>query len=380
MFHCVVWLPAALPGYRVLPASLLGFWNQGWWGVDVFFVLSGFLIGRILFRRLQGGALGFLSFYLRRAFRIFPIYYLVLIASVYWFVQIEPWRILYRTSSVEVIQSGAWANFLYISNYLYGMELPNAMTWGWSLCVEEHFYLVLPAALALAFRFLKGRARALVFVPFTILPLLFRWRFHQLHPGESGFLWLHPLSHTHGEGLAIGVLIAYAYVFHQNTLRRWIRHLGPLTWILGVGGIAAAMTFGGLRSPSSFAVVWQYFVVAVGSAFLLLNGIYLDNVFTRFLSWRVWTPFARVSYCTYLIQMYVIYLVLGWWPAHGALSPGSATLGFYGFGLAVLCVASLIASATYLLIERPLLDHGATVAAKYAPQPKPTRESVAIAG
>ncbi len=379
VFHCVVWLPAALPDtYRTLPASLVGFWSQCWWGVDVFFVLSGFLIGRILLKRLQRGALGFRSFYARRAFRIFPVYYFVLTLSVFVFTHFESWSILYRTRTPEIIPAGSWANYLYISNYLYGMQLPNAMTWGWSLCVEEHFYLLLPAALALVFKFLKGGARALVFVPFTILPLLFRWRAYLQNPEESGFYWLHPLSHTHGEGLAIGVLIAYTYVFHHATVLRWVRRLGPLTWILGVACIGIAMRFGGLRTPGYFPVVWQYFIVAIGSALVLLNGLYLDNVFTRFLSWRLWIPLARMSYCTYLIQMYVIFLLLGWWPA-GALGAGAATWSFYAFSAAVIVVASLFAGAIYLMLERPLLDQGGVVAAKYMPASKPA-ERIARTG
>jgi len=335
--------------------------------VDVFFVLSGFLIGRILFKRLQRGPLGFRSFYLRRSFRIFPIYYVVLTASVFVFANVEPWSILYRTHDPGLIRAGSWANYLYVSNYLYGMQLPNALSWGWSLCVEEHFYLLLPAVLALVFWLLKGRARGLVLVPFAFLPLFFRWLEHRAHPDEAVFLWLHPMSHTHAEGLAFGVLIAYAYVFHHETSERWLRRLGPWTWIAGVACIGAVMRFGGLRTPGLFPVVWQYFVVAIGAALLTLNGLYLPNAFTRFLSWRVWTVFARISYCTYLIQMFVIFLVLGWWPGT-AQGPGAAAAGFYAASAVVMLVASLIAAVSYLVFERPLLDLGATVAAKFTPR------------
>jgi peptidoglycan/LPS O-acetylase OafA/YrhL len=154
--------------------------------------------------------------------------------------------------------------------------------------------------------------------------------------------------------------------------------VGPWTWILGVAGIAAVMRFGGLRTPGLFPVVWQYFVVAVGAALLMLNGLYLPNAFTRFLSWRVWTLFARISYCTYLIQMFVIFLVLGWWPK-SALGPGAAAASFYAASAVVMLVASLIAALSYLVFERPLLDYGATVAAKFAPRPS-TPEPVARAG
>jgi peptidoglycan/LPS O-acetylase OafA/YrhL len=249
------------------------------------------------------------------------------------------------------------------------MELPNAMTWGWSLCVEEHFYLLLPAFLALVFRFLKGGARGLVLVPFAIAPLLFRWAWYVKHPDESGFYWLHPLSHTHGEGLAIGVLIAYTYVFHHASVLRGVRRLGPLTWILGVAFVGMAMRWGGLRTPGYFPVVWQYFFVAVGSALVLLNGLYLDNGFTRFLAWRGWIPLARMSYCTYLIQMYVIFFMLAWWP-RGLHGTTGAVVSFFGFSAACMLLSSVFAGLIYLLLERPMLDKGGELARRVLPRPK----------
>lgn len=370
VFHCAIWLPAALPdSYRALPAWMLAFWHQTWWGVDVFFVLSGFLIGRILLRRLQKGALGFRSFYARRSFRIFPVYYLVLTVSVFALSHIPSWNILFRSNGWEQVQSGSWANYLYVSNYFYGMQLPNAMTWGWSLCVEEHFYLVLPALLALVFRLLKGSGRMLVLLPFAFAPVLFRWGEYVKHPADSGFYWIHPLSHTHGEGLAIGVLIAYTYVFHHATVLRVVRRLGPWTWLLGVACIGIAMRWGGLRTPGYFPVVWQYFFVALGSALVLLNGLYLDNGFTRFLAWRGWIPLARMSYCTYLIQMYVIFFMLAWWPRTVYGVTGS-TVSFFAFSAVCMLLSSIIAGTIYLLLERPMLDKGGELAKRWLPPPK----------
>ncbi len=368
VFHCAVWLPAALPdSFRALPPAFLAFWRQTWFGVDAFFVLSGFLIGRILMRRLQKGELGFLSFYIRRSFRIFPIYYLVLAASVFWFARIESWGMLFGKRSGQETLDGSWANFLYISNYMYGMGFPNAMTWGWSLCVEEHFYLLLPAALVLLWRFTRGAMRPLLMFAALAVPTASRWYEWAHQPGISVFQWIHPRSHTHADGLVMGLLIAYSYVFHRERTTAWLARLGNGTWILGVAGIGSAMMWGGLRTPGYFPVVWQYFVVALGAALLLMNGIYLDNVFTRFISHRAWVPLARVSYCTYLIQMFVIYWVFGWWPnqPHGTLG----ALGmFWAYSLVVILASTLLAGTTYLLVERPLLDLGARLAARYPPR------------
>jgi len=368
MFHCAVWLPAALPdSFRMVPPAFLMFWRQTWFGVDVFFVLSGFLIGRILMRRLQKGELGFLSFYIRRSFRIFPIYYLVLTASVFWFARIEPWGMLFGRRSWQETVEGSWANFLYLSNYVRGMGFPNAMTWSWSLCVEEHFYLLLPAALVLLWRFTRGAMRPLLMFAALAVPTASRWYEWAQQPDIYVFTWIHPRSHTHADGLVMGVLIAYAYVFHRERTTAWLARFGHLTWILGVVAIGSAMIWGGLRTPGYFPVVWQYFVVALGAAFLLLNCVFLDNVCTRFLSHGIFAPLARLSYCTYLIQMFVIYWVFGWWPnqPHGT----AGALGMFTvYSLIVIVVATLIAAATYVLVERPMLDAGARLAARYPPR------------
>lgn len=367
VFHCAVWLPSALPdSYRALPYPVLAFWRQTWFGVDVFFVLSGFLIGRILMRRLEQGALGFRSFYIRRSFRIFPVYYLVLSASVFLFARIEPWGMLYGRQPWSETVRGSWANYLYVSNYVYGMQFPNALSWGWSLCVEEHFYLVLPAALAALFRLTRGAVRPLVLLALAAVPTLCRWSEFSHARDLSVFNWIHPRTHTHADGLVLGLLIAYTYVFHRERTRAWVARLGPATWILGVAGVAAVMRWGGLRNQGLFPVVWQFLVIAVAASLLVLNGLYLDNRFTRFLSLRVWIPLARASYCTYLIQMFVIYWTIGWWPRgqHGAIG---AVVSAGGFSCVVLAVSFLVAGSTYLMLERPMLERGARLAARYLP-------------
>jgi peptidoglycan/LPS O-acetylase OafA/YrhL len=374
VFHCAVWLPAALPdSYRALPPVLLAFWRQTWFGVDVFFVLSGFLIGRILMRRLQQGALGFRAFYVRRSFRIFPVYYVVLTASVFAFSRVEAWGVLFGHQTVAETLRGSWANYLYVSNYVYGMQYPNAMSWGWSLCVEEHFYLVLPAALAVLFKLTRGNVRPLVLLALAAVPTLCRWSEFSHHREISVFNWIHPRTHTHADGLVLGLLIAYTYVFHRQRASAWVARLGPATWILGVACIASVMRWGGLRAPGLFPVVWQYLVVAVGASLLVLNGLYLDNPFSRFISHRVWIPLARASYCTYLIQMFVIYWVLGWWP-RGQYATTGAVVSAAGFSAVVLGVSFLIAGSTYLALERPMLERGARLAARYlVPAREPDR-------
>lgn len=117
------------------------FYYFGWSGVDLFFVLSGLLIGGQIWKELERtNRINFKRFWLRRAFRIWPLYFaflafLALVQDVYW---------------------PDWSDWLLLSNYF-----PSAYARGWSLSTEEHFYLVAPLLCLLHFRFFSGRRSAI---------------------------------------------------------------------------------------------------------------------------------------------------------------------------------------------------------------------------
>ena len=101
---------------------------QGHYGVDVYFVISGFLIGSLLIKEWQETKeIRFSAFYLRRAFRLLPAYFVAMFA----------FAILIGTNVRAV-----WANLLYVNNYLPLQK--QFMGWTWSLAIEEQFYLVCP--------------------------------------------------------------------------------------------------------------------------------------------------------------------------------------------------------------------------------------------
>src|ERR1051325_8397891 len=115
----------------------------GWAGGDLFFVLSGLLVGGLLFRELRTrSALDVRRFVVRRGFKIWPAYYvylgfvLVLYASA-------------RGSTITQALERLWPNLLHVQNYMPGRRLGLPLMHTWSLAVEEHFYLLLPALLVL---------------------------------------------------------------------------------------------------------------------------------------------------------------------------------------------------------------------------------------
>ncbi|ENL3721569.1 acyltransferase [Salmonella enterica subsp. enterica] len=133
--------------------------SGGFVGVDIFFVISGYLITGIIYPKLQGGSFSYQDFYLRRIKRIYPTLLLVVAVTF-----IASYFFMMQTDFKEFINS-ALASLLSLSNFFFMLNtggyfdqstdnLPLLHTW--SLSVEEQFYILWPIILTLAFRFKKG--------------------------------------------------------------------------------------------------------------------------------------------------------------------------------------------------------------------------------
>jgi peptidoglycan/LPS O-acetylase OafA/YrhL len=130
-------------------------WIQnGMLGVDLFFVISGFLMGSILFGETRKtGSLVFSRFYIRRFLRLIPVYTAAMVLALYLLHGLPG-------SPKWANAQNAWANILYV-NFLSTMK--QYMGWCWSLAIEEQFYLLLPAFILIFLRLGKGRFRVLMF-------------------------------------------------------------------------------------------------------------------------------------------------------------------------------------------------------------------------
>ena len=168
----------------------------GWLGVNLFFVLSGFLItGILLDSRAQKHY--FRRFYVRRALRILPAFYALLLILLFIPSQSRAYLLL---------------SFFYLSNLASPLGIPMTYTMLWSLAVEEHFYFVWPVAVrVLSSRILMVLAAAIV----CSEPLLRAWYFVRGWPEGSGYLtWLV------ADGLAMGAILAMIVRLPQFTRKR----------------------------------------------------------------------------------------------------------------------------------------------------------------
>jgi peptidoglycan/LPS O-acetylase OafA/YrhL len=324
------------------PPGVLSVIEQcGWMGVDLFFVLSGYLIGSQLLRpyiRHRTPSLRVL--FLRRAFRVLPAFLVVLLIYVF----VPGFR-------ERPNLPNAWRFLTFTQNF--GLQAPAAFSHAWSLCVEEHFYLIFPFLVLWLMRepslSKTVLVAGLIFVTGLVIRSLIWGRY--LGPiandpkSEHLFAiryWemIYFPTYARLDGLLVGVLLAAVSVFR------------PACWILAMSrqGIVlmAALILLSLAVwccwdlYSVSAVVWGYPLVALGFGFLVLASCSL----------RVRIPGATLgatlAYSAYLTHKAVMHL--------DRLYLGDLLKINWVISVAILATTSLVvAAALYVWVERPFL-------------------------
>ena len=307
--------------------------DYGWMGVDLFFVLSGYLIGRQLLEPLsRNEPLRFGAFYLRRAFRILPAFLVVL--AVY--LLFPGWR---EAPGMQPV----WQFLTFTVNLLIDYPHNQAFSHAWSLCVEEHFYLLFPL---LAWWLARRSSRALVIgcvVLVVALGMLLRG-YAVLHGKD----WLESVYYptwTRLDGLLDGVVLATIQTYRPRGWAGMQRHASAL----GIAGLVlAAAAIWLFRDKSGFAAsVFGFPLLSLGLALLVAAGAGRSGWLGR---WRMpgagWI--AGISYSLYLshkLPMHAVHEALARWPAvHGLAA-------FAMYALAIFATGALL----HYAVERPCL-------------------------
>ena len=242
----------------------------GFVGVDVFFVISGFLISQLLFREVEkSGRVSIPGFYARRARRILPAATLVTIATL---VASAIW--LSAIGLVEVVKDSLWAVFFAANihfaavgtDYFAAEEPPSPLQHYWSLSVEEQFYLVWPALLLVLVLVARRRAlpKRLVFgVLLAVTVASFVW---SVVSTSSDPLAAYFSTPARAFELGLGALIA---LVASEVAARWSALVRGLVCGGGLALIAVACVFYGDETPFPG---WAAAVPVVGSALVLLAG------------------------------------------------------------------------------------------------------------
>lgn len=307
----------------------------GWSGVDLFFVLSGFLIGGILVDN-RDSINYFRTFYLRRFFRIVPLYMVVLTAV---------------SLSVATSQIPTWSYYIFLQNFFMTDGVGAfSLAPTWSLAVEEQFYLVLP----LFIRFVRRRL-VLAVVLCIIGAVVFRWFFY---PNMNLTYLLMP---SRADALMLGVLIAIGY---RNRKVMALAKNNTHIMYLGLAVLAAGLlvlAYQDRRIGSSVFQLGGYSAIAVFYSLLLLLALSdtaVSKIFrSRFLAW-----FGVLAYGIYLLHRPIMqlthYLVYNRKPMTESWESLCVTLFALGATL-------VIARLSWIYFEKPLVDY--SHAYKYEP-------------
>lgn len=327
--------------------------SAGWLGVDLFFVLSGFLIGSILLENREAPNL-FFVFYLRRAARLLPIYLLVVFAYLW----ARHARIADAGPSLGWLVDGygpglpSWSYLVYLQNvYQAAMQ-----TWGghwlaptWSLAVEEQFYLVAPLLVCTIPRDrLAGWITALIFASL-------------MHRAWACFIsgnWFDSYVSlaSRADTLLIGVAGALA-VSDPGIRRRLSEAKGLLLagqWLAIV--LFAAVTIADIKSWNFGMVLVGQTVAALLSLNLIFVALFTDGWFRRsVLGNKVLIEIGGVSYAVYLLHQ-PIYGLAGW--LAGSAWTGVANAGDVALAVAAALSTVVAAKISGLWIERPFIEFG----------------------
>jgi peptidoglycan/LPS O-acetylase OafA/YrhL len=362
----ITWHTAAHTGFPPNAMGLARFFiMSGWMGVDLFFALSGFLITTLILReedrhREQHGQARFslLHFYVRRALRILPAFYCVFLLSLFVLSTIP----FFRSAIIHTARDGGtglgfipygtfWGNyFLAYGSRITGQLVSapgSAFTVYWSLCVEEHFYLLWPLFLTMVkttrWRLLVSFGFCLIAPLIRLTVCLFGW---EIPPANVYYL-----SHYRMDEILWGA--GTAILLRHFTPGPWIRRigLGVVTLVVILLIVTQHLTI--IPSPTTLGKSLGWTLLALGASLLITEVILAPATFlTRFLELRLLKSIGKVSYGMYLLHFQAIdlgrRLIL-------ALDFKPSLLNFTGVVVFMASLTFLFAWLLHQLVERPFL-------------------------
>jgi peptidoglycan/LPS O-acetylase OafA/YrhL len=337
-------------GEATLPAALIPVAKLGWMGVDLFFVLSGYLIAsQFLKPYLAGQRPGLWTFYRNRLFRVLPAYGVVLALYYAW----PGWR---ESPNLPPL----WTFLTFTQNLFANISVDHAFSHVWSLCVEEHFYLLLPLIVLPMMRKPSFKKTAMLIGGLALLGMCIRgfFLFHLLRPLDAsgqGFsavylrrIYYPTYSRLDGllAGVTLGLVRTFSPVWWRSLAQRGHSLLAAGVCLVGIAIYLFWNRWESVSGPSAVGTVIGPPVLSLGLVCLVASAVSTNG-------WlRIKVPgaqlIATLAYSLYLTSKELIHLVDRAFPsiAEGAMFRWLAAY-------AVSCFVA--ASVLYLSIERPFL-------------------------
>ena len=320
----------------------------GWTGVDLFFVLSGYLIGDQLLREIKNAnKISLKRFYIKRFFRIVPAWVAVLI--------------LYY--SMPNLREGAgmpplWRFITFTQNYGLNAQTQNSFSHAWSLCIEEQFYLLLPITIITIFYFKIQRGTiylilALIIIGFALR--LYSWNEYVqpfIENGDRremvyGFIEkIYYPGYNRMDGLTIGVGIAAIFGFKPK-IKGFLTQYGNTALIGGFGVFIFAYTFCN-NFISYKTAIYGFPLFSIAYGLMVISAVSPTSVLYRFKS-GITLIIATLSYSIYLTHKQLYYLT-----KIGIEKLGFETTGVWTFWICII-IALIGGFILYFVVEKPFL-------------------------
>ena len=301
-------------GVALLPnGNLLFQLSRGWYGVDLFFVLSGFLITWILDREIEAtGTIDLKNFYRRRLLRLAPAYVSMLAALLLGAA------IFQRSELKSVPQLVPWL-LTYTYNYHAALGHPHfsVLVILWSLCVEEQFYLVWPWVLR---RLTRRRALWFCMIAVVLLTVYRTILFAALNWGDFSHVdgaaasRIYFATDTRVATILIGCALALS-LNDPGTRGLWEKigksYSFPLLALV-VECICVAFVTGGVPSGASWRSATLGYTMAAFTTAMILAAVFAQpqSILAQALSWKPLVQLGRISYGTYLFHLGIAWVVL----------------------------------------------------------------------
>ncbi len=330
----------------VLPVVLEPVGSMGWLGVDLFFVLSGYLIGSQILRPLASGRiLHVADFYRRRAYRILPAY--LVVVALYLFV--PQWR-------EEPNLPAAWKLLTFTANLWMNYPAERAFSHVWSLCMEEHFYLLLPLIILLFARLHRTFATVAMFVLSLAACVGARWWMlhHAVLTLPEDTQWIGMMkriyypTYSRLDGLLCGLALATCRMFRPSWWHRVAPHGNVLllAGLLTLAGGMATFHFDYASTDAPAGLIGGFLVASLGFTLCVAAAVCPRGVLTRRLPGA--QTIAALAFSLYLTHKAVAHVagrLLPW------LADNRGWLAACVYAASCLAVAAVLYSA----VERPFL-------------------------
>ncbi len=367
--HCVVYT-GLLPHFYAVDYTLesgnLRFFYHAHFGIDVFFVLSGYLIGGILIReKLRYGQINIRRFYARRALRMLPVYYACI-------------AIIVTAITIGVLPSARLGTNFWPNVFQFNNLLPRSqqfLSYTWSLAIEEQFYILFPVLIYFMSSTLKRFGLICIALVFCMIGAHFLLAYYgefnaywSIFPSENIDDWrryfdlIYDKPYFRFSSLLIGALASYA---HQH---KWDECLfaSKMKSILSASAATFLITFVLYKinyhynQPDKSALFEAFYreLFCVGIAYFLLLT-QRRHQFNRILSANIFHSLSHLSYGVYLVHVPIILVLshpsfLSIFFDYNNFYPSAISfIPYIAFIVAVSAIAALI---LYVLVEKPFMN------------------------